>query len=93
MNSGRITKLNEDERTDFRQSSIDRKIRSIITKLNEVIDVVNQQSEPIYTEDFDDDELEEMIKGDDPDAMFTPAEAKRILADRKKAEAGRDIIE
>lgn len=93
MNSGRISKLNEDERTAFRQTDVDRKIRSIVTKLNEVIDVLNQQSEPIYTDDFDDDELEEMIKGEDPDAIFSPAEAKKILAERRKTEAGREIIE
>lgn len=92
-NDKRIAKLDEDKRIEFRLTALDREIRSIKSKINEVIDVINQMNEPIYADDFDDDELQEMIKGEDPDAIFSPEEAKRLLADRRKAEAGKTLFE
>lgn len=92
-NDRHITRLDEDNRVEFRQMALDREIRSIKSKINEIIDVINQMNEPIYADDFDDDELQEMIKGEDPDAIFSPEEAKRLLADRRKAEVGKTIFE
>ncbi len=87
-----IDKLPEGERVEFNRFTLDRRIRTLESKINEIIDVLNALNAPIYADDFDDDELEEMIKGGDTgESVFTPQEAKKILAERRRVI--NDIIE
>lgn len=80
-----IDKLPEGERVEFNRFTLDRRIRTLESKINEIIDVLNALNAPIYADDFDDDELEEMIKGGDTgESVFTPREAKKILAERRR---------
>lgn len=80
-----IDKLPEGERVDFNRFTLDRRIRTLESKINEIVDALNALNAPIYADDFDDDELEEMIKGGDTgESVFTPQEAKKILAERRR---------
>lgn len=80
-----LDKLPEGERVEFNRFTLDRRIRTLESKINEIIDVLNALNAPIYADDFDDDELEEMIKGGDTgESVFTPQEAKKILAERRR---------
>lgn len=81
----KITKLEVNDQIPFNRIAVDRELRLIKNKLNEIIDAVNELSDPIYADDFEDDELEEMSKAnDDGDYVFSPDEAKKILSDRIK---------
>lgn len=89
-----INKIPTDERVNFNRSSVDMRIRRLESKINEVVDAINALNTPVYADDFDDDELEEMIKGGDTgESVFTPQEAKKILAERRRTMSGSDIIE
>ena len=83
-----IKELPNDYKIPFRSGEVDREIRAMKSKMNEIIRAINQLNEPVYADDFDDDELIEMLKGETENPVFSPQEARSILSDRVKKKKG-----
>lgn len=70
----KIEKLNTDQEIQFNKVDLNRKVRTLFLKVNEIIDVINEMNEPPYMEDYDEDDEE------DDEVPVTLNDTKRIMS-------------